>query len=96
MLVKALCIGSGLEFLRTCIDDDASITFARGAFEALGLLRSESFDVLIAKLPVPGVALRKLCSRNHIESGAPSASCSATLRSTPNAPCVWFAPVHSM
>src|SRR5258708_14095747 len=36
------------------LDGDASLPYARGAFEALGLLRCEPFDAVVARLPVPG------------------------------------------
>jgi DNA-binding NtrC family response regulator len=51
---KALCIGDVFETVATDLDGDATHTYVSGAFEALGLLRSEPFDAIVARLPIPG------------------------------------------
>ena len=54
MSFNALCIGDVFETIGTDLDGDASLTYAHGAFEALGLLRCEPFDAVVARLPIPG------------------------------------------
>ena len=54
MSLRALCIGDVFETVAMDLDGYASLTYACGAFEALGLLRSGPFDAVVARLPVPG------------------------------------------
>jgi DNA-binding NtrC family response regulator len=51
---KILCIGDIPESVAPHLLGDVFITCARGAFEALGLLRCEAFDLVLASVPVPG------------------------------------------
>ena len=54
MSFKSLCIGDVFETAATVLDGGASHRYVSGAFEALGLLRCESFDAIVARLPIPG------------------------------------------
>jgi len=51
---RILCIGDIPESVAPHLLGDVSITCAGGAFEALGLLRCEVFDTVLASVPVPG------------------------------------------
>lgn len=54
MSFRVLCIGDIFEAVDTLLYSDTSFTSARGAFEALGRLRCEPFDAVLARVPIPG------------------------------------------
>ena len=49
-----LCIGDVFETVAGTLERDVSVHAASGAFEALGLLRCEEFDAVVARAPIPG------------------------------------------
>ena len=51
---RVLCVGAVFDSLAEHVNDEMSLHFAAGAFEALGLLRCDTFDAVIARAPIPG------------------------------------------
>ena len=54
MSFRTLCIGDIFDAVDTNLQGEMSFTCAGGAFEALGLLRSEPFDAVLTRVPIPG------------------------------------------
>ncbi len=54
MSFKVLCIGDVQGNVADRLQGEISFTCAEGAFEALGLLRSEPFDAILVATPIPG------------------------------------------
>src|SRR5205823_5765506 len=51
---RVLCIGDIFENVDAHLHREMSFTCALGAFEALGRLRCEPFDAVLARIPIPG------------------------------------------
>ena len=54
MSFRVLCIGDILDSVDAHLHSDVSFTHAPAAFEALGRLRCEPFDAVLARVPIPG------------------------------------------
>lgn len=53
-VIRVLCIGDVFEQVDERLHGEVSFTCALGAFEALGRLRCEPFDAVLARVPIPG------------------------------------------
>ena len=54
MSFRVLCIGDIFNDVDANLHSEVSFTYAPAAFEALGRLRCEPFDAVLALVPIPG------------------------------------------